>query len=821
MLKAQKLMRELHSQLNCLRCSILAIGLLSCAHSISQNITITDLKGNPLVGVEVFSEDYQFTDISNLDGRVTVNEWDRSSELNFRFLGFELAQLTFDSLQAKDFLVTLKPGAIAIEEVVIFGRNRFDVRDIPIQTISFSQKEIRSTQPQSTADALANHGNIFVQKSQMGGGSPVIRGFEANRVLLVIDGIRMNNAIYRNGHLQNAITTDPSIMDRIDVLFGANSLMFGSDALGGVVHFQTMTPAFTSQREFSAATKAYMRYSTANKEKTAHFDVSLTNDKWSSLTSVTRSDFDDLRSGANRPERYPLFGLRPTYQGLNTEGEDIMVTNENPNVQVGTAYDQWDLLQKLTHKLDENATLQINMQYSRSSDIPRYDNLTELRNGQLRFAEWYYGPQKRWMTSASFETYKEYKFFDELDIIASYQKLQESRVSRNFGSVIRSSQVEDVRVWEFAADMTKLLKGDQLRLDYGMHLQYNDVVSTASDRNIRTGEINEDVLTRYASDSNSYWTSGAFILITVKNQALHWNTGLRYSLSGYALRYRPASIVDWPPSFLDGVSGVNDALTWSAGLTYFLPYDMIVKAAASTAFRAPNVDDFSRIRINSSEISFPNLNLGPERSINAELTLSKSFTERFNISATGYITRLTDAIAMSDFTTPEGLAVWITQGDTLNVVANQNLEKALIYGLSVNATAEFSQVLSATSSINWTRGRQLFDNEDAVPLGHIPPMYGTTELIYENDRFQGRLSVRYNGFKSIDAFGGSVDNPEFATPEGSLAWTTFNTYFSYKFSKNLSLSAAVENVFDIHYRTFSSGVSAPGRNVLLTLSGSF
>ncbi|NJN34367.1 MAG: TonB-dependent receptor plug domain-containing protein [Saprospiraceae bacterium] len=75
-----------------------------------------------------------------------------------------------------------------------------------------------------------------------------MRGFEASRVLLVVDGVRMNNLIYRSGHLQNAITVDQNMLDRVEVLFGTASTVYGSDALGGVVHFFTKKPLLNAQK---------------------------------------------------------------------------------------------------------------------------------------------------------------------------------------------------------------------------------------------------------------------------------------------------------------------------------------------------------------------------------------------------------------------------------------------------------------------------------------------------------------------------------------------------------------------------------------------
>ena len=113
-----------------------------------------------------------------------------------------------------------------------------------------TKKEIEFLAPQTTADLLAATPGVRVQKSQGGGGSPVIRGFEANRVLLVMDNVRMNNAIYRSGHLQNAITVDPQSLERTEVIFGPSSVIYGSDALGGIVHFYTKNPKINNKKLF-------------------------------------------------------------------------------------------------------------------------------------------------------------------------------------------------------------------------------------------------------------------------------------------------------------------------------------------------------------------------------------------------------------------------------------------------------------------------------------------------------------------------------------------------------------------------------------------
>ena len=197
-----------------------------------------------------------------------------------------------------------------MDEVIIYsGKFAERKKNIAQKTDVISSRQIANWNAQNTGDLLINTGNVFVQKSQQGGSSPVMRGFEASRVLLVVDGVRLNNAIYRSGHLQNVITVDQNMLERVEVLFGPASTLFGSDALGGVMHFRSRQPTL-SNTGTNVNGNAFARYSSANNEKTIHADVNIGLNKWAFLTSATVSDFDDMRMGNDYPSKYPDFGRR-------------------------------------------------------------------------------------------------------------------------------------------------------------------------------------------------------------------------------------------------------------------------------------------------------------------------------------------------------------------------------------------------------------------------------------------------------------------------------------------------------------------------------
>ena len=229
-----------------------------------------------------------------------------------------------------------------------------------------------------------------MQKSQQGGGSPMIRGFATNRLLYSIDGVRMNTAIFRGGNIQNVISLDGFVIDKTEIVFGPGSVMYGSDAIGGVMSFQTLTPRFSLEDKTRVSGSAVSRISSANEEKTAHFDVNVGWKKWALVTSISSNNFGDLRMGSHGPEEY----LRPFYV-QRQNGVDVVVTNEDPLVQKPTAYSQINVMQKVRFAPNENWDIQYGLHFSETSSYSRYDRHIRYDNDGLpRYGEFNYGPQK-------------------------------------------------------------------------------------------------------------------------------------------------------------------------------------------------------------------------------------------------------------------------------------------------------------------------------------------------------------------------------------------------------------------------------------------
>ena len=735
---------------------------------------------------------------------------------------------------------TVSDTSKELSEVVI-SASKFPEKKLNIaQRIDvISSKYISRVNAQNTGDLLINTGNVFVQKSQQGGSSPVIRGFEASRVLLVVDGVRLNNLIYRAGHLQNAITIDQNMLSSMEVLYGPASTIYGSDALGGVVHFRTKAPMLSTGEKTLVKGSGFARYSSANNEKTIHADVNLGWKKFAWLQSYTYSDFGDMKMGKNYHDDYPTFGRRDSFM-TRINGIDSVVKNPDPQVQKFSGYKQWDMLQKLLFKQSERVSHSLNVQYSNTTNVPRYDRLQDKRNGTLRYAEWYYGPQERLLTAYDFSIVKA-GWFDNINLNLNYQAIEESRYTRDYRRYDRlDGRVEKVNVAGFVLDTRKIWGGNELTL--GADGQFNTLKSTASRVNINTGASSK-LDTRYPNGDNSQINAGLFAQHVYKfnNKKLVLNDGLRLQMIRLRSTIADNSFFNLP---FTEINQNNTTVTGNIGLVYLPVAGSKLSANFASGFRAPNVDDLAKIFESSTsarQVVVPNADIKPERTYNVDLGVSQNIGKNVRFEASAFYTWFRNALVKAPYRL-NGQDSIDYNGVRSQVLANTNANKAFLYGFSVGFYATVANYITVSSQFNFTKGR--FETDDtknssvyekqsngsyalvskkvaSKPLDHIPPVFGKTSISYQKDKVMAEVFALYNGWKKLDQFNADgEDNAQYATADGMPGWITFNLRTSYSF-KFITIQFAVENIFDRNYRYFASGFSAPGRNFIVAARVNF
>jgi hemoglobin/transferrin/lactoferrin receptor protein len=724
----------------------------------------------------------------------------------------------------EDTLTEKTLGEVVISANKFSERKRNVVQKIDIITA----KTIAANNAQNTGDLLISTGNVFVQKSQQGGSSPVIRGFEASRVLLVVDGIRMNNAIYRAGHLQNVIMVDQNMLERVEVLYGPSSTLYGSDALGGIIHLRTKQPLLSTSKKIKTGGILFGRFSSANNEKTTHFDLSVGGKKFAWLQSYTYSYFGDMKMGNNYHDDYPGFGRRDSFINISG-GVDNVVVNPDNRIQRYSGYKQWDVMQKFLFHQSDKVSHRLNFQYSSSSNVPRYDRLQDIRNfggsigTTLRYAEWFYGPQTRWLGSYELNV-ASLGFFDQFRVNLNYQKIEESRQQREYRRYDRfDSRVEKLNVIGFIIDGIK--KWDANELTVGVDGQLNDLTSVGTRKNLTTGAITK-LDSRYPNGDNkmNYFGLYAQHLLKFKNDKLILNDGVRFQVVDLNSTIADNSFFNLP---VTSIRQNTFAITGNLGLVYLPTEEFRVTLGLASGFRNPNIDDLARVFESSTALErviVPNADIKPEYTYNLDLGLTQRIAGKIKFDVTGFYTLFKNAIGLAPYKL-NGEDSILYNGITSAVYANRNVKKAHTYGFNTNITIDFTAQLSFFGTVTYTYGRFKTPGGTKTPQDHIPPVFGKGSLKYTHfpkesswTRFETEVYVHFNGAKKLKDYNlDGEDNQQYATIDGMPSWFTLNWRNTIRFTKKLQLQFAIENILDRNYRYFASGFSAPGRNYVIAL----
>lgn len=763
----------------------------------------------PVKHVYAFDIHQKHSALSNDFGLINLAEFELMDTIIFQHASVAAMLTTKHAILDSGNILLFTKKEMYFEEFVLSANRSEESIDKVAQHVAvIKAKEIAASAAPSTPDILQRFGGVLVQKSQGGGGSPVLRGFEANKVLLVCDGVRMNNAIYRGGHLQNALTIDALGIERMEILFGPSSVMYGSDALGGVIHFYTKDPVLSPHDSTLFKANTVAKYLSVSKAFVTHFDFGIGGKKWALLSSFSHSKFGDITSGRTSNPYDENWG-RVSHFASNYEGKDTMFVNQDDRVQVGTAYSQTDLMQKVLFQPNEDLLLIYNLQFSTSSNIPRFDRLNDYSGDKLKYITWAYGPQKRLFNSIKARLTKEHKLFDVATFIMAHQYIKESRINRKFDNANEKTQIERVNVFSFNADFDKTIDKNS-RLFYGFESIYNDVNSVANNRDVYT-LISTPAQTRYPDGGSVTFTQSVFGLLqrNISKRTL-LSLGVRGAYYGLRSLFIDTSFIKIP--FAEArIMRAN--FTGSASMIHNSSYGLKYAFTLATGFRAPNVDDLGKVFIKDDFIIIPNDNLRPERLYSVDFSIEKhSKNVQFGIN--GYFSNLINAIVRRDFSFNGGDSL-VFEGDKYRIKANVNANESYIFGGSIYGKIKFSKNFQFRQSLTYTEGMDLTNN---LPLAHIPPMFGNTTILFKYKKHSLEFYSFYHLNKKWEDMdlNGSDNHTEAITNVGFPGWYTLNVKLGVNISPSVNINFAVENILDIQYKQFASGISAPGRNFVVS-----
>ena len=734
-----------------------------------------------------------------------------SLPLLFMFVRLTALASTPDSTNATDTTKTVS----AKQVVVSATRWNEDQRLVPREITSVTARDITIKNPATTADAIAQTGLVHVQKSQLGGGSPMLRGYSANAVLMVIDGVRINNAIYRGGNLQSVIMVDASSLDGVEVLFGPGSVQYGSDALGGVMNFRTRAPLFIDHgRPLLYAGNAFVRYGTAAGEVSGSVSLDFAVGDIASSTVLSVSTFGDLRGGRSFMDAYPEFGRRPWYVAQEA-GRDSVFRNENDNIQRPTGYNQYNVIQSLGFRLSPTSQLRYTGLFTTSSDIPRYDRLQQMRDSLPRYGEWSYGPQLWTMHALTFTSSAPSALFDQYAVIGSFQYQQESRIDRQLYSQDQRTWTESVFIGALNLDFQKRMStpgNSEMDFYYGAEAFVNDVGSMALVRDLSSGST-MPTSTRYPDGGSLVGSAAGYAQFRLGlTKTLSLATGLRYTWYSLSSTVADTSIYPFPAADL---GFTTSALSGSFGSTWLPTEALTTHVNISTGFRAPNVDDVAKVFDTAPGVLVvPNANLNPEYAVTAEAGIGWSVEDNITLNLNAYRTWSLDAIERRP-TTINGMDTVMYDSVPSAVFTNMNVGQANIFGANATLAAQLTHSFGVTSTISWNTGTDITNN---IPLRHIPPAFGSVVARWNDGRWSASAEFWWAAAKPYN----ELPPEEQAkvginyTRDGTPAWRRVDLSAGFKPGANISLNVRLENVFDLNYYTFASAISSPGRNLVIT-----
>ncbi len=792
------------------------IGLYSTSVH-SQVLTVLDsITRKPLEFVTIASEEPRAFTITSTRGEAGVKEFKGSDQIEIRMVGYRTLKTSYDELESRNFLITLAQSGVTLDQVVISAtRWSQKKKDIPAKVTSISPADQIFYSPQTAADLIGQSGDVFIQKSQLGGGSPMIRGFATNRLLITVDGVRMNTAIFRSGNLQNIISLDPFAIENTEIYFGPGSVIYGSDAIGGVMSFQSLTPTLSASGKTTISGHSNLRWSSANNEKTGHIDFNLATRKFASLTSFSYSDYEDLRMGSHGPEDY----LRQFYT-RRINGQDIKVVNEDPEIQKPTGYSQSNFMQRFRYKPAEKWDINYGFHYSATTDYPRYDRLLRTRSDEPRSAEWYYGPQVWMMNNLSVNNNAYNRIFDRVTLRLAHQFFEESRFDRDFNDPELRNRTEKVNALSLNLDFNKDVSQTH-SLFYGIEYVWNDVYSKGKNTDIFSG-ISQEGPSRYPL---STWVSaGAYLNYQYRfTHNLLMQNGLRYSFFSIDANFNN----EYYPVNIESAKMKKGALTGSLGLVFNPGNNWSISTNLASGFRFPNVDDMGKVFDSEpGSVVVPNPDLNPEYAYNLDLGLARVFGSNLKIDLTGYYTLLENALVRRDFTM-NGLDSMMYDGELSRIQAIQNAARARVYGIQAGVEIKLPSGFEFLSKLNFQKGEEELDNGDVSPSRHAPPAFGAGHLKYKYKAFLVDLNVFFSAGKKFDQLPEEEKSKTYiyALDEDgnpySPGWYTLNLKTSYQAGKKLQLMAGVENILDKRYLPYSSGIVAPGRNFIFAVKYRF
>lgn len=511
----------------------------------------------------------------------------------------------------------------------------------PYSISKLSVQGIDQFQPRTTPEALIGAAGVFMQKTNHGGGSPFVRSLTGNQNLLMIDGIRLNNATYRYGPNQYFNTIDLFAVQSIEVARGTGSVQYGSDAMGGVIQVFTKDPLFTSNSKWAG--NIIGRVLSSDAEYSGRAELVYSSAKTAFQIGYSSRKFGDLPGGDTTGIQQP--------SGYKENAIDIKFKWQINN--------QWLLTtahQQLTQK-----------------DVPLYHRVA-LEN----FVYYQFDPQERQLSYIKMEGKFSAPAISRIAFTASSQKNRERRNYWRRGNANRFIEEDQVKTVGLTADIFSNFHPNWTA-NSGVEFYGDKVNSSKQQIAIASGtSVNQRGLYPNGASMQNF---SLYSLHHIAVGKFNVEAGLRYN----ALQIEVDTAIVKPASFV-----------FNAALLYQINKSQSIYASYSTGYRAPNIDDMGTLGLVDFRYEVPAYGLEPEKSYNAEIGY-KIQTKKVKLAMALYYMHLTNII--------NRVQIPGQQINGYNVYIKENNQESFIRGMEYDIQVALAKKLILSSNGAYSFGQ--------------------------------------------------------------------------------------------------------------------
>jgi len=786
----------------------------------------------PVLNAAVFNTDMSKGTLTDSEGYFDLGLFTPEDSIWISHTSFENIGFTYNDIIDNQYTVMLEPDMVLLEELVVaqydLCDNYFEVSNM---TSRIGTDELSFSIGRTIAEIISDEGNLPIRKGYASDGNLIIRGLSNNKILYMVDGIRVNNAVSGNGIFDFFSELPINAINQIDVIYGPSSVLFGSDAMGGVIRFTTRAPKLSDSDRVLVFGNGQAGLSTADKGRNASFDFNFGKLKWASFTAVSAQSFGNIKTGANKKpmvsnqSQLPNWGLKPSYSEYMNE-KDTMFLNSNPEILIGSGYSKYNLLQKVLFTPNQLLDITAGVHFTSIGEVNRTDLLNYQTNNKPVYAEAKLPPRTALNGILQVLSKKENNFYTYLNATLAYGLQNQHRVSRLYNNKYRLHNEENITTTALNLDFIKLVNNVN-KLNYGLEYNYNTVASDAWTEHIIDRSI-DNALTLYpngGSENSSYavylnynWLLATSITVT---------GGIRYNYVELISNFKHAELFSLPSPSIEIRTGAPAA---NIGFSTNIVETIKLNVLGSSGYRIPNLNDYGIVRLDNNFVRVPNAKLQPEYNYSVEAGLHFSFLDELSFYTSAYHTWVRNAMLLAPFTFDNGANTIVFNGVTYNTIAFANTGKASLKGVNFGfvfdsrgidpkPSVRIKNKLRILGTVNWVTGAETDTKE---PLPYVSPVFGNLTVQGIIDGLKLESYVNFQAKKSIDEIS-LYDTRALieATTNGYPAWYTINLRSSYRLNRNFEVQLALENLTNVHYRTFGSGISEHGFNISLCLSVSF